>query len=103
MPCFKKIIDRTTDAIIEEHHDTNLGELVLNFEPKTAQDRIIFSLRCEYIIHEMRQRMAHADFKEKRSLSQQLEFYELKYYEIGGKRWVPRKRSFQGLRALMRK
>ena len=45
--------------------------------------------------------MVHANFENKRHFSQQLEYFEIRYFEVGGQRYIPRKRSFSGIKGLL--
>ena len=93
MPSLKDLLHRNNHHQTTSHidRDTTLDQFVFDFAPKTVEDKAQVLRSYENLIHEMRQRMEHANFKEKRRLSQQLEFYELEYCKLAGKRYVPRK------------
>ena len=101
MPSLKNLFHRNhqTTGVIDR--DTTLEQFVFNFEPKTVGDRARVLLGCEYVIHELRQRMAHADFKEKRRLSQQLEFYEMELFKLSKKRYIPRQGEILRMKVLL--
>ena len=99
MPSLKNVFQRNRHSTSYLNHDTGLEQFIFNFEIETEEDRARVLLGYECLLYELHERMAHADFKEKRRLSQELEFYEIDYFNLGGKPYKHEKRNVSRIMA----